>query len=113
MKRILFVFMVGLLLSSCGGNAFDKTIAIYEDAIEDIQSVTGREELRLAERQLGADYAKLKKDCANEFAELELKAANGDEKVVEQLKKVKEVKLRYVDAKMKKRKELKKSSSVK
>ena len=38
MKKILLFAMALFLLSSCGGDAADRTVAIYEDATEKVLS---------------------------------------------------------------------------
>ena len=78
MKKILLFVMTLFLLSSCGGDAVDRTVAIYEDATEKVLSAKNRDELRSLERQFNVDYSNLKRETMEEIAELELKLAEAD-----------------------------------
>ena len=106
MKRILVILISALLLVSCGGNVYDKTIALYEDAMEQVQQAGSKEELRQAERDLRTEYSRLLREHASEISQLEQKAAAGDKKILEQLDEVKKVKRSYIDVKNAKRKQL-------
>ena len=106
MKRILLILVSALLLVSCGGNVYDKTIALYEDAMEQVQQAGSKEEMRQAERELRTEYSRLLREHASEISQLEQKAAAGDKKILEQLDEVKKVKRSYIDVKNAKRKQL-------
>lgn len=106
MKRILLILVSALLLVSCGGNVYDKTIAMYEDAMEQVQQAGSKEEMRQAERELRTEYSRLLREHASEISQLEQKAAAGDKKILEQLDEVKKVKRSYIDVKNAKRKQL-------
>ena len=106
MKRILLILVSALLLVSCGGNVYDKTISLYEDAMEQVQQAGSKEELRQAERYLRTEYSRLLHEHASEIAELEQKATAGDKKVQEQQQMVKETKRSYIDVKNAKKKQL-------
>ena len=94
------------MLMGCGGNVCDKTIALYEDAAEQVQKANNKDELRQVERKLNADYSLLLRENSAEIAELEQKAAAGDAKAVEQLEKVRQTKRAYIDIKYAKRKQM-------
>ena len=106
MKRILLILVSALLLVSCGGNVYDKTIAMYEDAMEQVQQAGSKEEMRQAERELRTEYSRLLREHASEISQLEQKAAAGDKKILEQLDELKKVKRSYIDVKNAKRKQL-------
>ena len=106
MKKILFILVAAFFFSSCENNVYDKTIAIYEDATEKIQSANNKEELRQVERELNAEYSRLLHECSTEFAELGQKVAEGNKKTVQQYEKVKEAKRHYWEAKKVRKKEL-------
>ena len=106
MKRILLILVSALLLVSCGGNVYDKTISLYEDAMEQVQQAGSKEEMRQAERELRTEYSRLLREHASEISQLEQKAAAGDKKILEQLDEVKKVKRSYIDVKNAKRKQL-------
>ena len=107
MKKILLFVMTLFMLSSCGGDAVDRTVAIYEDATEKVLSAKNRDELRSLERQFNVDYSNLKRETMEEIAELELKAKGGDKKAIKRLENIKEAMFAYINAKNLKRKELK------
>ena len=107
-KILLFVFSL-FFLSSCGGNVYDRTIDIYEDATEQMLSAKSREEALEVNRRLNTEYRTLLRENSNEFAELKHSAQHGDKKVASQLEKVNECKRLYRDTKREKFKELGKS----
>ena len=106
MKRILIILISALLFVGCGGNVYDKTIALYEDAMEHVQQAGSKEEMRQAERELRTEYSRLLREYASEISQLEQKAVAGDKKILEQLDEVKKVKRSYIDVKNTKRKQL-------
>jgi uncharacterized protein YxeA len=106
MKRILIILISALLFVGCGGNVYDKTIALYEDAMEHVQQAGSKEEMRQAERELRTEYSRLLREHASEISQLEQKAAAGDRKVLKQQEKVKKTQRAYIDVKNAKRKQL-------
>lgn len=106
MKRILVILISALLLVSCGGNVYDKKIALYEDAMERVQQAGSKEEMRQAERELRTEYSRLLREHASEISRLEQKAAAGDRKVLKQQEKVNKTQRAYIDVKNAKRKQL-------
>ena len=109
MKKILLFAVTALLLTGCKDDVFDKVTDIYEDAADKVLAAGSRDELRQVERELNAEYSKLKVEHSAEFVELELNAKNGDKKAVKRLDKLNGAKRLYRDAKQAKRKELKNS----
>lgn len=106
MKRILVFLISALLLVSCGGNVYDKKIALYEDAMERVQQAGSKEEMRQAERELRTEYSRLLREHASEISRLEQKATAGDRKVLKQQEKVNKTQRAYIDVKNAKRKQL-------
>ena len=106
MRKILFILAAAFFFSSCEKNVYDKTIAMYEDAAEKIQSADDKVALRQIERELNAEYSRLLRECSAEFAELEQKVADGDSKAVLQFEKLREAKRHYWESKRIRKKEM-------
>ena len=106
MRKILFILAAAFFFSSCEKNVYDKTIEMYEDAAEKIQSADDKVALRQVERELNAEYSRLLHECSAEFAELEQKVAAGDRTAVQQFEKVKEAKRLYWESKRIRKKEM-------
>ena len=106
MKKIILLLVLVFIMTSCGGNAIDRTIDLYEDATEHILQVKNREELRKAEREFDADYSQLLRECSDELDELKQKATDGDEKLLLQIKKANEAKRIYRNTVIKMDKEI-------
>ena len=87
MKKILFVFMAVLFLSSCG-NVIDEAIDLFEDAAEDIEDARSYEEINLIDSKLEYDLEKLEYESADEIETLLEKAEKGDKKVLKQMDKL-------------------------
>lgn len=93
------------LLFSCGGNdAYNSTIAVYENAAEKVLMANSKEELRTLERELNADCSRALRIYAKELSELESKAADGNRRAVAKLEKLNEAKRLYRTNKAEKRK---------
>ena len=105
MKKILIAAMAALLLLSCSGNdVYDKVIAVYENAAEEVLTANSKEELRTLERELNADCSRVLRMYANELAELESKAADGNRRAVAKLQELNDAKRLYRENKAEKRK---------
>ena len=105
MKKILLFVIILFLFSACGGNVYDRTIAMYEDATEELLSAKSREEALVVNRKLNSDYSALLRENGDEFTELRRRALEGDKKIALQFEKVNEIKRLYKDTKRKKFKE--------
>ena len=107
MKKILLAVMSVFLLSCSGNSVCDKVVSVYENAAEKVLTANSREELRSLERGQNAECSKVLRDYAAELAEIEEKAADGNKRAVEQLRKLNDAKKLYRESKAEKRKALK------
>ena len=108
MKKILIAAMAALLLLSCSGNdVYDKVIAVYENAAEEVLTANSKEECRALERKLNAECSKVLREYGQELAELQRKAADGNKRAVARLDKVNDAKRLYRENKANKRKSFK------
>ena len=104
MKKIFIAALAALLLSCSGNDACDNTIAVYENAAEKVLAANSKEELRTLECELNADCSRALRMYANELAELESKAADGNRRAAAKLEKLNEAKRLYRTNKAEKRK---------
>ena len=103
MKKIFIAALAALLLSCSGNDVYDKVIAVYENAAEEVLTANSKEELRTLERELNADCSRALRMYAKELAELESKAADGNRRAAAKLEKLNEAKRLYRENKAAKR----------
>ena len=104
MKKILIAAMAALLLLSCSGNdVYDKVIAVYENAAEEVLTANSKEECRALERKLNAECSKVLREYGQELAELQRKADDGNRRSVAKLAELNEAKRLYRENKAAKR----------
>lgn len=108
MKRVFMAAVAAVLLLSCSGNdVYDKVIAVYENAAEEVLTANSKEESRALERKLNAECSKVLREYQQELAELQREAANGNKRAVARLEKVNDAKRLYRENKASKRKSFK------
>ena len=106
MKKILMFAMAVVLFASCGGNAAEKLIAVYEDATEEIQSAKCEEEFCMIDAKLEYELAKIRYENRDELKAMEKKMDAGDAEMVKFEEKFAEARKAYRNAAKEARKAL-------